>query len=880
MERGFGFGIVRQLFAGALRSLGPDEKAQLFSGPAALALAIFGLAETDAIDLGAAEASLYGLFWLVAGLAERERIVFAIDDAHWSDTASLRFFHYLGRRLDGLPILLALAARPNEPGVEAEMLRGLTTDLELPTIRPALLSEAGTAVLVRSRLGDAAAAAVASACHEATGGNPLLIQELLAELDSAVEDAASISPRQIATMGPGRIAAEVIERAARLDPQGPEVIRAVAVLGDGADLPAVAALSEVDLERATSIVEGLTAASILVHDSGHGFAHPLLRGAVYEDIQPARRAASHARAADLLAARGAEAEEVAAHLLLCEAGTTSIDSFEVLDRAARKAAERGAPDSAVTYLCRALPELHESSARAELLRRLGSAEVALRDPASIGHLQQAAELTDDPRRALDISLELIDVLSIAGQWEGTVQVVDATLERFGETELPGLLDLEAYRAAYRAYDPARVDEYDRDLPRLRALVEGRSDEESRQLRWVLAAIGGIRDASSDTVIGLVGPPRQDWTIGRGGRESSFVAQAMFALLLVDAAEHGEQIAAALTDDGRRRGSLLAMISGVGYAAALDARRGRLSSSEAQVHVVMELIRDNELSLMALTTVLNFSLDTILERRGLDEVADLVEGLELPAPFGETQSGAMLAEVRAAIRVMRGDRSGAVEDLRQAGKIYRPLRAGPRHTQWRSRLALALPEEARAEALELAAEEHELARKVESARAEGVALRALGVLAGGEAGIERLRESVSILRDGYSPLELARSLAELGAALRRANRRGEARERLREAADLGQRCGAEALEDRTREELRVAGAKPRRRALSGSDSLTPGERRVAAAAAAGATNREIAQDLFVSLRTVEMHLTNTYRKLDISSRADLAEAIGGGTVVPS
>ena len=130
----------------------------------------------------------------------------------------------------------------------------------------------------------------------------------------------------------------------------------------------------------------------------------------------------------------------------------------------------------------------------------------------------------------------------------------------------------------------------------------------------------------------------------------------------------------------------------------------------------------------------------------------------------------------------------------------------------------------------------------------------------------------MLRELPARLELARSLAELGAALRRGRLRAEAREHLREAAELAQECGAERLEERIDEELRIAGARPRRRAFSGADSLTPSERRVAVAAAAGATNREIAQELFVSLRTVEMHLTNTYRKLDISSRSELAAVI--------
>jgi DNA-binding CsgD family transcriptional regulator len=279
--------------------------------------------------------------------------------------------------------------------------------------------------------------------------------------------------------------------------------------------------------------------------------------------------------------------------------------------------------------------------------------------------------------------------------------------------------------------------------------------------------------------------------------------------------------------------------------------------------------------MALTTMLHFCVDAVVERRGLAGAAATVEELELPPSFGETQSGGMVLETRAALRAQRGDRVGAAADLRATAAIFGPLQAGPRFTRWRSSLALVLPDDRRDEALELAAEELSMARAVANPRAEGAALRALGMLQGGEEGIGTLRESVAVLLDTPLRLDLARSVAELGAAMRRGNSRSEARDLLREAADLAQRCGAERLEERIHDELRIAGARPRRRALSGADSLTPGERRVAVAAAGGSTNREIAQDLFVSLRTVEMHLTNAYRKLGISSRSQLAIAIEPG-----
>jgi DNA-binding CsgD family transcriptional regulator len=871
MEREFGFGIVRQLFGPVLRPLSAEGRAALFTGPAALAAAIFGMADVDGADVGA-EASLYGLFWMVAMLADGGPLVLAIDDAHWADAASLRFVSYLGRRIDEVQVLLALAARPNEPGVEAEMLRGLTASLEVPAVRPRLLSEEATATLVRDRFGEQGEG-IAPACHRATGGNPLLIKELLADLDSRTGPA---SAEAVAEMGPERIGVEVAERAARLDPRGPAVIRAVALLGEGADLVTIAALAEVEPAAAERIVDQLAAASILVHAGGHGFVHPLLRRAVYEGIPAAGRARAHARAAELLAERRAEAEEVAAHLLLCEPGSARLDALALLDRAATSAAGRGAPESVVAYLRRALPEVGDEGARGELLRRLGHAEVSLRDPASIEHLGQAAALAADPAEAIGITLELLELLSVAGQWEAAVGTLEAALERWGDTDLPGVLDLEAALAASRAYDPARVVDYDRDLPRLEALAEGRTDEESAHLRWILAVIGALRDAPRERVLGLIEPAPTRWSMRRGGRESSFIGQPLSALFLVDAEEDAVRLGTDLLEEGRRGGSVMAMVVGAGYVGTIDSRHGRLASAEAQLLSAIGLARQNEISLMALTTLFCFGLETIVERRGLAEVADLIEGLELPEPFAATHSGAMLAEVRAAVRAARGDRAGAIADLREVSAISIPLGAGPRMTRWRSRLAMALPEEGREEALPLAAEELELARAIDYREGEGVALRALGMVGGGEAGTELLRESVTVLDEESSPLEQARSRAELGAALRRAGRRAEAREWLREAAALAQRCGAERLEETVLEELTIAGAKPRRRALSGADSLTPGERRVARAAAAGATNREIAQELFVSLRAVEMHLTNSYRKLGISSRAELTTALGSAT----
>lgn len=172
-----------------------------------------------------------------------------------------------------------------------------------------------------------------------------------------------------------------------------------------------------------------------------------------------------------------------------------------------------------------------------------------------------------------------------------------------------------------------------------------------------------------------------------------------------------------------------------------------------------------------------------------------------------------------------------------------------------------------------------ARKFGAPWALGMALRGAGMVSQGAPSIGLLREAVAVLEPSSSRLEHAHALLELGAALRRANQRSEARQHLRVALDMAYRCGATPLETRAAEELAATGARPRRVVLSGADSLTTSERRVAELAARGMSNPEIAQQLFVSRRTVEAHLSHVYQRLDISSRAQIPDDLAA-TTAPS
>jgi ATP/maltotriose-dependent transcriptional regulator MalT len=250
-----------------------------------------------------------------------------------------------------------------------------------------------------------------------------------------------------------------------------------------------------------------------------------------------------------------------------------------------------------------------------------------------------------------------------------------------------------------------------------------------------------------------------------------------------------------------------------------------------------------------------------------ELLDLVDG---DTPWTGRVVFAAVLEARGWMALTEGEAAEALATFLECGRRQAAARTpNPAVRAWRSGAALAAsmlddPERA----ARLAEEEIELARAFGAPGTLGAALRTSGVVARGDDALDRLREAVSVLETSPAELEYARALADLGGALRRAGKRSEAQDVLRRALDLAHRCGALATGERARSELTAAGARPRRAALTGFEALTAGERRVAELAAGGLTNREIAQALFVTVKTVEWHLGNTYGKLGISSRREL------------
>jgi ATP/maltotriose-dependent transcriptional regulator MalT len=309
-----------------------------------------------------------------------------------------------------------------------------------------------------------------------------------------------------------------------------------------------------------------------------------------------------------------------------------------------------------------------------------------------------------------------------------------------------------------------------------------------------------------------------------------------------------------------------------WRAAIALRRGLIAPAEADARSAMELTTAHGLHFLA-PYAHSFLGEALIEQGELEQAAAMLERAELGSMRG-TRPELRFLHTRARAHLARGETAAAIADLRACETAHGgPGSRNPNVLAWRSTLALALPENSRDEALTLVDMELDLARKIGQPRAIGVALRARGLLCKAEQQISLLTQAVSALESCPSPLERGRALTDLGAALRRASRRGEARDLLRRALDLAAGCGAYALAVRAREELVTAGARPRRERLSGVEALTASERRVAQMAAAGMSNRLIAQALFVTMKTVALHLTHVYEKLEIAGRAELRRALG-------
>lgn len=872
LERDYPFGVIRQLFEPMLCQRDQRDRARLLSGAAAPASWMLGLSSEGAGLETAGFAAMRAIYWLTVNLAAERPVVLAVDDAHWADASSLRALDFLARRVTDLDAMLLVAFRPEEPGSGRELLDELRTVPDALRLSPGALARQSVAEIVRARM-PAAGDDFCDAVHETTAGNPLLVQELLRALGAGrtAPSPAAVREATVPSLGD-----RVLRRVGRVAPAGPALARAMAVIGDGGRLALAAALAGIDFAEAGRIACGLRRIEVLSTEDPFSFVHPLVRRSLYDGIPVSERHADHRRLAALLTDDGAPADAAAAHLReLPPSGSTEMAKLFV--EAAERALGRAAPDEAGQWLQRALDEKASQPHRSELLARLGLARSLLRDPASIQLLQEAYERATDDGLRSQIAVDLAFTFATAGDWDATADVIARAERDIPRKDLTAMADLTAIRASLELYDSDLAGSFAQTRAVYEAAAQG-SQWGARALAALLAteaAAGGrLPEARIHCENALAGGQLMRERAAGGWA----APQLLGALIVLD--DLGDSAADAFVVEmdraARATGSVVGGLTALGASGWLHSRRGDLAAAEADLTTVLTLSREAGMS-MAVINAAYFMLDVLLERDGLAEVGELIDQLDLPAVFLKTYAGAMLLETRGRLRIAHNQREAGVVDLRAMGSTLTALGFGPAVSAWRSSLALGLSAGCREEALALAGEELSLARATGLARPQGIALRTLGILARPPLGIEALEESAALLADSPARLEQARSLVALGSALRRANQPTQAREPLRAGLDLAYSCGATRLSEQAQQELLAAGGRRRRSSTSDRDSLTASELRIAELAAGGATNSEIAQTLYVSLKTVETHLSHVYAKLGLAgsgSRARLVDALQG------
>jgi DNA-binding CsgD family transcriptional regulator len=875
LEREFGFGVVRQLYEPRLAAAPPDARAEWLEGAAGLAVRLLGLPGAGATPDPAAVAPdpsfaiLHGLYWLCAQLATEAPLCLVVDDAHWADTASLRYLAFLLGRLDELRVTLLLGLRLAEPGAAADLVRALAADPAAELIEPPPLSERAVARLVADGLQAEPAPAFAAACHRATGGVPFLVDQLIRALgDDGVPPTAEAAPR-LEDIGSRSVGRWVLLRLGRLPRPAGQLARAVAVL-EVADPAQAAELAGLDRDEAGRAADALAAAGILQSGWPLQFVHPVVRRAIYDEIGSGERADGHRRAARLLVAAGAPAERVAEHLL---AGEPAAEPWVVehLWAAARTATGNGAADSAVAYLDRALVEPPAEEQRSALLLELGLAELTAGRDGAFAHLGAAVEAAPDTEPQVTAALVHGLALARENRFAEGIEVLDRVAAAVPEGgELLGgaleilavgiaMLDVEMTEAHRGRLEAARrratdLDAAPRELRALAGLIAVQSNEPAE-------VAAGLARRAVDGVIAEM-PEATDLP---------FLQQAAVTLLWTEHHEELGPLLDAAIEQGRAIGDPSLFAGPLAYRGLMALHRGDLRAAEADARTALEA---TGLPAPALYRVLNVAVavESLVEQGELEAAEALLGPVDSEVEIKASVTATTRLS-RARLRLIQRRFDESLADATGAGDVARRLGFdGPGWLPWRACAVPALLALGRQEeATRLAAEDVELARAFGAPRTLGIALHGQG-LAAGEAGEASLRQAIELHERAGAALDRARSLCALGALLRRTKRRAEGRELLREALDVAHRAGARPMADVAETEVRATGARPRRVVLTGLEALTASERRVAELAAEGLTNRQIAQSLFVTARTVEGHLTGVFRKLDVSSRADLGAAL--------
>ncbi|MFF1482666.1 AAA family ATPase [Streptomyces sp. NPDC058301] len=828
-------------------------------------------------------------------------LLLALDDVHLADDSSRRWLREAARHLDRSPVLVVATERSQydiEPGPA-----GLTQPLSPSLVRThalAPLGDGAAADLVREVFPRAGPQWTA-ACVRAAAGSPLLLHALLDDLGGAPRHDPAIGgppplPETCAALYPGSYPAAVSWWLESAGPATADVARCLAALeqawspqatdgpsgqeqagrpAEAAGSDAVHLLSEAtgaDPVRIAGWLAAMTRLGLLRPDATGRpcYAHPLLRDAVLTGWPQANRQAAHRAAAQAMLRRGERAEAIARHLLRVPPGDLPW-ALRVLRDAVTVAVHGARPDDAVGYLRRALDEPLPDGLRQQLLTELGSLHYASADaPAAIARLAEAQHLAAEPRNRVRTAVALGTALADRGEIHTALEVLRRT-----EGELSAHPDLartlQTATALLSDGDPATRQQVYRwlcETEQLSPELVGTAGQALLVRYAATAALISAQEAMArirDLLARPADPLAESFLLGTAAAVAQWADELDEADRLV---EHGLAAQRAVLLHPMRHALL-------NTRADIAAARGDAAGLLA-AHFGPDTVVGSPVEIRSSPSNRDATALLALVHTGrIEEAQRFASGFDLRDSAENFELNRFLY-ARGALRATAGDPAGALHDFLDCGRRQSARDVvSPVVTPWRTaaaqcRLALG----GGRDALTLATEELRLARVWNTPRTVGRALRVLGTVTGGRRGLELAEEAVETLRQAPADavMELIRALLAQGRQLHAAGERVHARDCLREAAELAEGRGAVGMAALAGQALRQSGGRSPVGAHTGPGALTGSERRIAELAAEGLTNTEIADLLHLARRTVETHLTSTYRKLRIRRRTELGDAL--------
>jgi DNA-binding CsgD family transcriptional regulator len=813
---------------------------------------------------------------LIRALAAERGVLVAIDDAHLVDEETV---HWL-RRLDRGPshqrirLLLSVVERsPQSP------LRPVEAVLSAPHARVMSLtplSESGVAALVadclRTYWSLPVEPAFVDACREVTRGVPLFVIALLRELRTARVEPTASGARRVAQTTPPMVARWVLGRLSKLPAELSRILEAMAVVGMPGDAEIVAKMARVSVSRVRAAAHQLTAADLLLREGTQLTFIPLVQRTVYEEIDAATREKLHLRAATHLHERGTDPTSVARHLLQTEPGDCQWVAQE-LARAGRAALQDGAVSEAVRYLRRYMAEMPEKGQTHDIRLDLVRAEAAIDERAAVDHLDDAVRGGADPDAAAGVAISLTRLVNDADVKAKLATTLDAIAEGLSRSDLTSRTEL-CIASALLSGSAGTPDVAARLGPELEGWHPGNQTERKAVALLAIAdSVDPNRRPAAEIASALKEVLDEDHLASGDRIDSELWARALLALARSGDVEQADRLARHAHGVARNRSFRAAEAEFLLTLAMCLAIQGMLRDAEAEARTALSLMAGAPWSRRPEAAAC--LVGVLIDQGRADEADDLLRqhaGVEIQTSAFEALS---LLEQRGRLRSAEARTAEALSDFLLAGQRAQSLGiTSPAVTIWRSEAALLLSREGRdSEAVRLATEAVELARTHGQRWLEGAALRVAALVGPSSERVAGLEEAAEYLEHGPAQLELAQCLADLGCTLRAVEASSpRARTLLRRAADIAFRHGASPLAARCASELRLSGARPRRLALWGPSALTSSERRIVELVMSGLSNADIAEELFVSEKTIEGHLVRAYRKLGVRSRRELRQRV--------